>query len=109
MENSMNKVMLSGFAGADTELKTVAGNKKLAKVNFAVNESFRNGGGQEVKKTSWFTLTFWNEMAELASEKIKKGTNFSIEGRLNNGTYEAKDGTKRYVTNIIVNEIEFIN
>lgn len=104
MENVSNKVVLSGFAGADTELKMVGNNQKLARVNLAVNEYYKNFAGEEVKNTQWFTLTFWGAKAELAAEQIKKGTRFSIEGRLSNNSYEAKDGSKRYITEIVVND-----
>lgn len=104
MENVVNKVVLSGCAGSDAEVKTVSGNSKLVRVNMAVNESYRNGAGEDIKKTEWFSLTFWGAKADIAELKIKKGTRFTIEGRLQNNNYEAKDGTKRYVTEIVVNE-----
>lgn len=105
MENVVNKVVLTGFAGSDVEVKVVAGNQKLARVNLAVNENYRNAVGEEVKKTQWFSLTFWNAKADLAEAQIKKGTHLTIEGRLQTGNYEAKDGTKRYTTDIVVNEV----
>mgnify|MGYP003577232019 CR=1 FL=1 len=105
MENAINKVVLSGFAGADAELKIFAGNQKLAKVNLAVNEYHRTVTGEEAKKTQWFSLVFWNAKAEAAVEQIKKGTRISVEGRLQTGSYEAKDGTKRFTTDIVVGEI----
>ncbi|RZL50134.1 MAG: single-stranded DNA-binding protein [Pedobacter sp.] len=105
MENVVNKVVLSGCAGSDAELRIVGGNNKLARVNIAVNESYRNAAGEEVKKTQWFSLTFWGAKADIAELKIKKGTRFTIEGRLQTGSYEAKDGTKRYTTDIVVDEV----
>jgi len=105
MENVINKVVLSGIAGADAELKTVGNNQKLAKVSMAINESYKTANGQEQTKTSWFNLTFWNQLAEQAHEKIKKGTKFSIAGRLQNNSYETAEGQKRYVTEIIVTEL----
>lgn len=105
MENVSNKIVLSGFAGGDAEVKELAGNRKLVKINLAVNEFYKNALGEEVKNTQWFTLTFWNNQAEAASF-VKKGNQISIEGRLQNNSYEAKDGTKRYTTNIVVNQLE---
>lgn len=104
MENVTNKVVLSGFAGADAEVKVLGGNQKLCRVSLAVNESYRSTAGEEVRKTQWFTLTFWNAKADLAVEKIKKGTPLTIEGKLQTGSYEAKDGSKRFTTDIVVNE-----
>ena len=105
MENVVNKVVLTGFAGSDAEVKVLSGNQKLARVNLAVNEFHKSATGEEVKKTHWFSLTFWNAKAELAEEQIKKGTRLTIEGKLQTGSYEAKDGSKRYTTDIVVNEM----
>lgn len=77
----------------------------MAKVQLAVNDSYKTSSGQEVKKTQWFTLTFWGAKAELAERIVKKGTQISIEGRLLNNFYEAKDGSKRYSIEIVVSEI----
>ncbi|MCZ4244630.1 single-stranded DNA-binding protein [Pedobacter punctiformis] len=107
MGSATNKVVLSGFAGADAEVKKLSGNLKLARVNLAVNESYKNSSGEEVKKTQWFTLIFWNAKADLAETQIKKGTNITVEGRLQCGSYSAKDGSKRLTTEIVVNEITF--
>ncbi|MCX2474005.1 single-stranded DNA-binding protein [Pedobacter sp. MC2016-05] len=72
MESAITKVVLSGFAGADADFKNLSGNQKLAKVNLAVNEYFKNSSGEEVKKTQWFNLTFWNAKAELPLAQIKR-------------------------------------
>ncbi len=105
MGSAINKVVLSGFAGADAEVRVLSVNQRVAKVNLAVHEYYKNALGEEVKKTQWFTLTFWNAKADLATEHIKKGTHLTVEGRLQTGSYEAKDGTKRYTTDIVVTEV----
>ncbi|RZK10783.1 MAG: single-stranded DNA-binding protein [Flavobacterium sp.] len=107
MENVVNKVILSGCAGADAEVKNFPDQQKLASVNLAVTEHFKNSLGEDIRKTQWFTLTFWNAKADIAETQIKKGTWFSIEGRLNTNNYEAKDGTKRYANDIVVSDIDF--
>lgn len=105
MDAITNKVELSWFAGADAEIKNLSGKQMLAKVQLAVNDSYTTSSGQEVKKTQWFTLTFWGAKAELAEKIVKKGTQISIEGRLLNNFYKAKDGSKRYSIEIVVSEI----
>lgn len=107
MEKVINKVFLSGCAGADAEVRNFPDQQKLARVNLAVTEHYKNSLGEDIRKTQWFTLIFWNSKADIAETQIKKGTWFSIEGRLNTNNYEAKDGTKRYANDIVVNEIEF--
>lgn len=105
MENLVNKVVLSGFAGNDADVRNF-GSQKLAKVSLAVNEFYKDATGKEQKKTQWFNLSFWGAKADLAEMKIKKGVRFAIEGRLQNNNYEAKDGTKRYSTEIVVDSLE---
>ncbi|WP_379089005.1 single-stranded DNA-binding protein [Pedobacter sp. UC225_65] len=105
MKNVVNKVVLSGFAGSDAEVKVLAGNQKLARVNLAVNEHYRTTAGEEMKKTQWFSLLFWNANADLAELQVKRGARLTIEGRLQTGSYEAKDGSKRYTTEVVVTEL----
>ncbi|MFD1629209.1 single-stranded DNA-binding protein [Pseudopedobacter beijingensis] len=109
MENVINKVVLSGFAGADVEVKAFGKGKKMARVNLAINEFFRSANGEETKKTQWFTLVFWNAKATMAEEQIKKGSRLTIEGRLNNSVYESKDGVKRYATDIVVDALTLLD
>jgi len=71
----------------------------------AVHEAYKNAAGEDVKNTNWFTLTFWNAKADLAEEQLKKGTGLSVCGRLQVRGYDAKDGSKRYGTDIIVTEM----
>ncbi|TCD29068.1 single-stranded DNA-binding protein [Pedobacter psychrodurus] len=104
MESAINKVVLSGFAGADAEIKTF-GNQKLARVNLAINESYRNAAGEDVKKVQWFNLTFWNAKADLAEAQVKKGTGLTVEGRLQANSYDGKDGKKRYAVDIVVSDV----
>ncbi|MDQ8051902.1 MAG: single-stranded DNA-binding protein [Pedobacter sp.] len=108
MENVNNKVFLSGFAGADPEVTTIYDNLRLARVNLAVIEHYRNALNEEVKKTQWFTITFWNAKADLVEAKIKKGSRLSIKGRLQTNHYEGKDGIKRYAVEIVANDIEYL-
>ena len=105
MESAINKVVLSGCAGADAEVRNISGNQRLAKVNLAVNEYYKNASGEEVKRTNWFMLTFWNDKADFASAQIKKGTRLTVEGKLLSGSYVAKDGSKKFTTDIVVSEV----
>lgn len=106
MENVVNKVVLSGFAGNDAEVKTIAGDQKLVRVNLAVHEHYKTNAGENVSKTQWVNLVFWNSKADLAIEQIKKGTRLTVEGKLQIGSYEAKDGSKRYTAEVIVSDMD---
>ena len=106
MKNQINKVTLCGYVGAEVEVVELHNKQKLAKVNLAVNEYYTNSQGTETKKTFWFMLNFWNELATQAANEIKKGNLIQIEGRLQTAAYETKTGEKRYVTNIVVQNME---
>lgn len=101
-----NSVRLIGIAGGDPEVRMFDGNKKMARVNIAVHDNYRAGSTDRQAQTQWHRLVFWGKQAELAEKLIHKSSRISIEGRLNSGSYVAADGSKRYTTEIVVNEIE---
>ena len=86
------------------KLKKKAAIKKLAKFSVATNESYRDESGKEVKETMWHNLIVWGKQADIAAKYLKKGSEVAIEGKLSNRNYTDKEGVKRYVTEIIVNE-----
>lgn len=108
MSTSKNSVHLVGFAGRDPEVRELGNNQKVARVSIAINESFRNGRGELVEQTQWHNLVLWNKQADKAQELVHKGTEFSVDGRLSSGSYIAKDGAKRYVTEVIVNDLQVV-
>src|SRR5690606_20494830 len=90
MENqNQNIVRLTGCAGNAPVVSNFSNNKKVARLSMAVNESYRTLAGEEVKKTQWFNLVFWGAKVEAAEQLIKKGTRFSIVGKLQNNVYQA--------------------
>jgi len=100
-----NKVQLIGNLGNDPEVKTFDKGKKLAKMSIATNESYRNAKGELVKETQWHNLIAWGKTADIIEKHLKKGSEVAIEGKLINRNYTDKDGNKRYVTEIEVNEL----
>jgi len=108
MNNLKNSVRLAGFAGSDLVVTSFESNKKVARVSIAINEYFKNKVGEDNKQTQWFNLVFWNAKADEAEKLVKKGAELAVEGRLVSQIYTAKDGQKRYATEIVVNEIELV-
>jgi single-strand DNA-binding protein len=100
-----NKVQLIGNLGMAPEIKTLQGGKKLAKMSIATNESYKNAKGELVKETQWHNLIAWGKTAEIIEKYLKKGSEVAIDGKLINSNYTDKDGIKRYVTEIEVNEV----
>jgi single-strand DNA-binding protein len=107
MSNLRNSVRLTGFLGNDPEVKTF-GNKKVLNVRIATSDSYKNDKGEKVEETQWHNLVMWEKTAELAEKFLHKGSEVTIEGKLVSRSYEDKDGIKRYVTEVVVNEMLFI-
>jgi single-strand DNA-binding protein len=104
MNSLRNSVRLVGNLGMDPEVKTFDANKKLVKVPIATNESYKNDKGEKVTETQWHNLVMWGSQAKLAEEYLKKGDEVAIEGKLANRNYTDKDGIKRYISEIVVND-----
>jgi single-strand DNA-binding protein len=100
-----NKVTLIGNIGNAPEVKELNGGNKLAKFSLATNETYRNKAGEKVTDTQWHNLTAWGKTAEIVGKYLKKGSEVAVEGKLLNRNYTDKEGVKRYVTEIQVNEI----
>ena len=105
MNNLKNRVQLIGNLGMNPEIKTLESGKKLAKFSIATNESYRNASGEKIEDTQWHNLVAWGKTAEIIEQYLKKGNEVAIEGKLNNRSYDDKDGNKRYITEIVVNEL----
>ena len=106
MNNLSNHVHLVGHLGKDVETIEVGNGRKLAKATMATNYSFKNSEGEWVKNTDWHQLVAWGRTAELMQTHAMKGTELCVTGRLSNRTYEDKDGVKKYITEVVVNEFK---
>lgn len=100
-----NKVQLIGNLGADPEIKTLDSGTKMARFNMATNESYRNAKGEKVTDTQWHQVIAWGKSAELAEKFLFKGTEVAIEGKLVNRVYSTKEGEKKYITEVQLNEM----
>lgn len=108
MENVKNSVRLMGYAGSDPVIINFANEKRMARISIAVNEFYKNAAGDAINQTQWFNLIFWNKKVDLVEDVIKKGTRFSIEGKLNTQSYTDKKGEQRYTMEIVVNSVELV-
>ncbi|QEM08832.1 single-stranded DNA-binding protein [Mucilaginibacter rubeus] len=104
MNSLRNSVRLVGNLGMDPEVKVFDSNKKMVRLSIATNESYKNDKGEKITDTQWHNLIFWGPQASLAEDLLKKGDELAIEGKLTNRNYTDKDGIKRYVSEIVVNE-----
>lgn len=105
MNAMKNRVQLIGNVGNDPEIKTLENGKKLAHLTIATNEYYKNDKGDKVEKTEWHRVTAWDKTAEIIEKYVVKGKEVAIDGKLTHRSYDDKNGEKRYVTEVIVNEI----
>lgn len=101
----MNKVLLLGRLGQDPDVKlTPAGNKVLS-ISLATSRRYKDKAGEKQEKVEWHRLVIWNRLAEIVGEYCKKGSQLLIEGRLETRKWQDDKGQDRYVTEIIVENL----
>jgi single-strand DNA-binding protein len=105
MNTLINKVQLIGNLGNDPEIITLDNGKKLAKFSIATNESYKNAQGEKVVDTQWHNVVAWNKTAEIVEQYLEKGREIALEGKLTTRSYDDKDGNKRYITEVVCNEL----
>ena len=88
----LNKVMLIGYAGADSEMKFTAAGIPVANFSLAVKEVYKNGDGEKKTNTLWIRCVAWRRWAEIAGEFISKGKFLYVEGRLQLRSYQDREG-----------------
>lgn len=105
MNAMKNKVQLIGHVGQDPEVKDLEGGKKVANLTIATNDYYINDKGEKVENTEWHKVAAWGKIAEIIEKYVVKGKEIVVEGKLTHRSYEDKDGTKRYVTEVVANDI----
>ncbi|EJL59397.1 single-stranded DNA-binding protein [Flavobacterium sp. CF136] len=105
MNAMKNRVQLIGNVGNDPEIKTLENGKKLAHLNIATNDKYTNDKGEKVEQTEWHRVTAWGKTAEIIEKYVVKGKEVAIEGKLTHRSYDDSNGEKRYITEVVVNEI----
>ena len=105
MSTLRNQVKLIGHVGNDPEIKSFDGGKKLVNFTLATNESYKNDKGEKVEETQWHKLVAWGKTAEIIEKYVTKGKEIAVEGKLTHRSYEDKNGEKRYITEVVVNEV----
>lgn len=105
MNTLRNKVQLIGNLGNDPEIINLESGKMLAKFSIATNENYKNAEGEKITDTQWHNVVVWGKTASIVEKYLSKGKEIAIEGKLTNRSYETKEGEKRYVTEIVCNEL----
>ena len=105
MSTLKNKVQLIGNVGNEPEITNLESGKKVAKFSIATNEFYKDSKGEKQQDTQWHNIVAWGKIAEIIEKYVGKGKEVALEGKLMSRSYETKEGEKRYVTEILVNEL----
>ena len=108
MSLNLNKVILAGRLVADPELKQTAGGANVVSVRIAVNRRFQSRDSQQQNEADFFNVTAWQNTAEFIAKYFRKGSAICICGRIQNRTWVDQNGQKRYMTDIIAEEANFV-
>ncbi|QQX76498.1 MULTISPECIES: single-stranded DNA-binding protein [Aequorivita] len=105
MSTLRNKVHLIGNVGNAPETKTLESGRKVANFSLATNEFYKNSNGEKEQNTQWHNIVAWGKIAEIVEKYVGKGKEVAIEGKLTSRSYETEKGEKRYVTEVVADEI----
>jgi single-strand DNA-binding protein len=102
---SLNKVMLIGNLGKDPEVRAIPSGVKVANFSIATSENYTGKDGNKVEKTEWHNIVMWRGLAEVAEKYLKKGSPVFIEGRLQTRSWDDQSGQKKYMTEIVADNM----
>jgi single-strand DNA-binding protein len=105
---SVNKVILIGNLGRDPEVRYAPSGAAVCNVSVATTRQWKDKSGEKKEETEWHRVVFYDRLAEIAGEYLKKGRPVYVEGRLKYGKYTDKEGVERYTTDIIATEMQLL-
>ena len=108
-KGTVNKVILIGRLGQDPELKYTASGTAFVNLGLATNTSYKGQDGNMVENTEWHRVVAWRKQAEVIAQYSKKGSRLYIEGKLSTRSWDDQNGVKRYTTEIVSENIQFLD
>jgi single-strand DNA-binding protein len=106
---SVNKVILVGNCGRDPEVRYTPGGAAICNISIATSSRRKDKtSGESIEETQWHRVTFYDRLAEIAGEYLKKGRSVYVEGRIKYGKYTDKDGIERNTVDIVANEMQLL-
>ncbi len=106
---SVNKAILIGRLGKDPDLRYTPGGKAVASFSLATSEPWSGLDGQKKESSSWHQIVAWGRQAEVLKEYMHKGSQIYIEGRISNRSYDDKEGNKKYISEVVVQNFQFLD
>jgi single-strand DNA-binding protein len=108
MAGGVNKVILVGNLGADPDMRYTPSGQGVCELRIATSESWNDKNGQRQERTEWHRVVVWGKRAEVCSKYLSKGRQVFVEGRIQTRTYDDKEGNKKYITEIIAADVQFL-
>jgi len=109
MSRGVNKVILVGNCGKDPETRYMPSGGAVTNISIATSEGWKDKQtGESKEKTEWHNIVFFNRLAEIAGEYLKKGSQIYVEGKLQTRKWQDKSGNDRYTTEIVANEMQML-
>ena len=109
MARGINKVILVGNLGADPETRYTASGAAITNIRIATSESWRDKQtGETQERTEWHSVVFFNRLAEIAGEYLRKGRQVYVEGSLRTRKWQGQDGQDRYTTEVVASEMQML-
>lgn len=109
MAKGFNKVILMGNLTRDVEMRTTPSGQNVANFSLAVTRSWRDQNGAQQDKTSFINCVAWGKPGEIIAQYVSKGSPLLVSGRLEQRSYDDKDGNKRSVMDVIVEDFNFVS
>ena len=110
MARGINKVILIGNIGKDPEIRYMPSGNAVTNITLATSDSWKDKQtGEQQERTEWHRVVFFNRLAEIAGDYLKKGAKVYIEGSLRTRKWQAQDGSDRYTTEIVANEMQMLD
>lgn len=110
MARGINKVILVGNIGQDPETKYTAGGSAITNISLATSDTWKDKQtGQAQERTEWHRIVFFNRLAEIAGEYLRKGSKVYVEGRLQTRKWQDQSGQDRYTTEIVANDMQMLD
>jgi single-strand DNA-binding protein len=108
--SGINKVILVGNLGQDPEVKYMPNGDAVVNVSIATSETWQDkASGENREKTEWHRVVMFRRLGEIAGEYLKKGSKVYIEGKLQTRKWQAQDGTDRYTTEVVANDMQMLD
>ena len=109
MARGINKVIIVGNLGADPDSRAMPSGNAVTNISVATSESWNDRDtGEKQEKTEWHRVVFFNRLAEIAAQYLKKGSQVYVEGKLQSRKWEDKEGNERWTTEVVANQMQML-